>query len=181
MHLLSRFYFVVPLLCCLSLAACQKYSDTPGKSDPRLNGHYCNDPDAVNFNKGFPGIADNSVCIYPADVFAGNYSFVDSVYDGSQKLIKEQPLNLSFSALDHTHFTMSGFCAAGMPINFTTNRTLLASADSVVSSGQLLCRPTDTLSGTIFQALGDSTRIRFSLVVLSDTGVSYHQGTAFRQ
>lgn len=169
------------LFAMLQLMACQKYSDTIGPSDPRLNGHYCNDPDAVNFNKGFPGIADNSVCIYPSDVFAGTYTFVDSVYDGGQKLLQEVPLSLSFSAQNHTKFQMQGFCLGGAAINFTTNRTLLASVDSSVSSGQLLCRPADTLSGTIYQKLGDTTRVYVSLVVLSDTGVSYHQGTAFRQ
>ena len=172
---------LVNLLLLLALSACKKYQDEPGKSDPRLNRHYCNDPDAVNFNKDFPGIADNSVCIYPADVFAGNYSFVDSVYDGSQKLQIERPLVLKFVALNHTQFYMEGFCAGSSRQNFTTNRSLLAAADTTVGSGQLLCRSKDTLSGGIFQKLGDSTRIQFSLIVVSDTGVSYHQGTAYRQ
>lgn len=165
----------------MMLSSCEKYKDTPGETDPRLSRHYCNDPDAVNFNRDFPGIADNSVCTYPADVFAGNYSFVDSIYDGGQKLLKETPLVLSFTAIDHTKFYLTGFCAAGSQQYFTTNRSLLASADTTVGSGQLLCRQTDTLSGNIFQALGDSTKVRFSLVVVSDTAVTYHQGTAYRQ
>lgn len=163
------------------LSSCQKYKDTPGKTDPRLSRHYCNDPTAVNFNRDFPGIADNSVCVYPADVFAGNYAFVDSIFDGSQQLLRQIPMSLRFTAIDHSRFYITGFCPAGGQQNFTTSRSLLASADTTVGSGQILCRQTDTLSGNVFQTLGDTTKVQFSLVVVTDTGISYHQGTAYRQ
>lgn len=186
MRFFQRNFFKLALGCAgvlgvLLIASCQKYKDTPGKPDPRLNRHYCNDPDAVNFNRDFPGIADNSVCIYPADAFAGTYSFVDSITDGNNSVPKEVPLTLRFTAIDHTKFYISGLCPSGGQINFTTSRSLLASVDSIVASGQLLCRPTDTLSGNVFQSIGDTSKVRVSLIVVSDSGVNYHQGTAYRQ
>ncbi len=176
---------IVPLLALLLpalLGACKKYTDTPGKSDPRLSRPYCNDPEAVNFNRDFPGTADNSVCIYPADAFAGAFRYEDSIYDGSQKLLGVQSIDFSISASDRLHFQLNGFCPGGSSsIAFTANRSLRADADTNALNGQILCRPTDTVSGYLAMPMFDSTRIRFSLIVISDTGTVFHQGTAYRQ
>src|ERR1043165_5567011 len=59
--------------------SCKKWQDPAPKEDPRLTRHYCNDPSAVNYNWDFPGKPDNSVCFYPADLFAGTYMFYDTV------------------------------------------------------------------------------------------------------
>ena len=166
----------------LIVASCTKYTDDPGDSDPRLSRKYCNDPEAVNFNRDFPGTADNSVCFFPADVFKGQYAFTDSIYNGSNKLLAERPLVLNFSAENRTKISMLGFCGGGgTPITFTANRQLRAFADTIVLNGQLLCRPKDTVSGYLTQSPGDSIRLRFFLTVVSDTGTALHQGTAYRQ
>src|SRR5438132_180001 len=78
----------------LLLAACKKYVDEPGKSDPRLSRKYCNDPEAVNFNRDFPGTADNSVCFFPSDAFKGTYTFTDSIYIGKDTLKRALTLNI---------------------------------------------------------------------------------------
>src|SRR5262245_8926779 len=90
----------------LLLASCEKWEDTPGKSDPRLERKYCNDPEAVNYNRDFPGTADNSVCYYPSDAFSGRYSFIDSIYDEGNKLIKQESLVIDVTALTHNTFKM---------------------------------------------------------------------------
>ena len=41
----------------LVAASCSKYTDDPGETDPRLSRKYCNDPEAVNYNRDFPGTA----------------------------------------------------------------------------------------------------------------------------
>jgi hypothetical protein len=173
---------LLALLLLLSFGACKKYSDEPGKSDPRLTRSYCNDPEAVNFNRDFPGTANNAVCVFPAEAYEGNYRYDDSIYDGAFKLLRTQTINFSVSASDRLRFTLNGFCPAGpAPIAFTTSRTLRADADTTALIGQILCRPTDTVSGYLSMSPFDSTRISFNLTVVSDTGTVFHQGTAYRQ
>jgi hypothetical protein len=173
-------YLIGGIICVLISIGCQKYKDVPGQSDPRLSRKYCNDPSAVNFNFDFPGTADNSVCYYPADVFAGTYSFIDSVYTSANKVAFTIPLMLTVQAQSHGKFDLSGFCA-GNTLHFSVNRTLRATADSTILNGQQLCRAQDTLSGSLIRKLGDSTRLQVVLTVLSDTGATIHQGTAYKQ
>jgi hypothetical protein len=168
------------ILSVLLIGGCQKYEDVPGQYDPRLDRKYCNDPEAVNFNFDFPGTADNSVCYYPADVFAGTYSFIDSVYTSANKMAFSKQLTLAVQAQGHGKFDLSGFCS-GNTLHFTVNRTLKASADSTVPNGHTLCRVQDTVSGYLIRKLGDSTRLHVLLTVVSDTGATIHQGTAYKQ
>ena len=176
------------LLGCMSItmllsASCKKYTDEPGQSDTRLSRKYCNDPEAVNFNRDFPGTEDNSVCIFPADAFEGRYVFTDSLFNGAGKRITElSPVTLSFIAQSRVKLSVTGFCNDGTKaITLTANRVLRATADTTVLNGQLLCREKDTVSGYITQATTDSTRIQFFLTVASDTGTVFHRGTAYRQ
>ncbi len=182
-HLL-RITSLLALLCMLCggfwFASCKKYEDKPGQYDPRLSSKYCNDPAAVNYNYGFPGTADNSVCFYPADVYQGRYQFVDSVYSNNV-LVAEVPLVLQAIKQDETKFTLSGFCGSSSSLHFTANRALFAYADTVAGTGQILCRQQDTLSGTLTQTLSDSLRLHIYFTVASDTGSTTHQGTAYRQ
>ena len=170
-------YFLVAVI--LILASCKKWKDTPGNTSPLLNRPYCNDPTAVNYNWDFPGKPDNSVCFYPTDVFKGNFIYTDSIYDGAQNFIRSQVLNLVINSSSRSKMTIAGFCSSGN-LSFTATRQLRADADSVVGYGQLLCRPTDTITGNINRAsLTDP--IVFDLTVNTDTGVSYHRGSAVRQ
>lgn len=183
---ITRFFalkkiFLMSALPVLTLVSCQKYVDVPGQSDPRLSRKYCNDPEAVNYDLDFPGTADNSVCYYPADAFQGSYLFIDSVYNGLNALTRQWSLNLHFTGLTRTKLDISGFCPGGDLLHFTANRALLATGDTTILNGQMLCQIKDTISGTITRSLGDSSRLQFSLTVVSDTGVTTHRGTAYRQ
>jgi hypothetical protein len=160
--------------------ACKKYEDKPGQYDPRLSSKYCNDPAAVNYNYGFPGTPDNSICYYPADVFAGSYSFSDSIFEDGKR-IAVMPVTLHIAGHDQTKLDVTGFCASGDALRFTAGRNLFAYADTVVGDGQILCRPQDTVSGTLSRTFGDSLQLRIFLTVVSDTGTVTHQGTAYRQ
>lgn len=169
------------LIALLVFTSCEKYKDEPGQYDPRLARKYCNDPEAVNYNLDFPGTADNSVCYFPAEAFRGDYTFIDSVYSSPAKLSQQIPLTLHFTALSRTKMDISGFCPGSSVLHFTANRALRATGDSSILNGQPLCRPTDTISGTITRTLGDSTMLKISLNVVSDTGITTHRGTAYRQ
>src|ERR1043165_6289024 len=67
--------------------SCKKWQDPAPKEDPRLTRPYCNDPEAVNYNWDFPGKPDNSVCFYPSDLFAGTYTFWDTVTHVEKELL----------------------------------------------------------------------------------------------
>src|SRR5947208_3141374 len=104
-HTLIKKYAIIRPIVLMALgvlflisASCKKYTDQPGKSDPRLARKYCNDPSAVNYNRDFPGTEDNSICYYPTDVFKGQYTFTDSIYSGASVLVSQMPLILTASA-----------------------------------------------------------------------------------
>ena len=87
MSLKSIGFSVVVMLCLSSFLACTKWADTQKPSDPRLTQKYCNDPFAVNYNWGFPGLPDNSTCIFPSDLYVGTYLFHDSIYSIANVLV----------------------------------------------------------------------------------------------
>lgn len=152
---------------------------------------YCNDPEAVNYNWDFPGTADSSVCFYPRDVFAGTYKVEDSIYNGEYELATVQTLYITFYALSKSALRLTGLCGAGDSINLTASRFYKASIDStslilppddtVLLDGQIACRPVDTLLGYITKNQDDSTSLRITWTIFSDTGVNYHIGTGKRQ
>ncbi len=181
MRLFPALPFVV-LSVLLCTASCKKYEDDAGKSDPRLSRKYCNDPEAVNYNLDFPGTADNSICYYPAEAFRGSYSFTDTVYNGAGQIVRLDSVVLRLSAASRSKLIIMGFCAAGNDsLRFTANRQLRATADTKVLKGQFLCRTKDTVSGVLTRMLGDSSRMRIFLTVISDTGTTTHTGTAFKR
>jgi hypothetical protein len=171
----------LPVLLIVLMVSCKKYVDKPGATDPRLDRPYCNDPEAVNFNWDFPGKPDNSICVYPADVFVGNYDYYDSVYDANNVLVKEQTFALAITASSHFKIQVAGFCPTGA-ITFTAGRRLRADADSTVPGGQILCRDVDTLAGSFYkEQINAEVPILFNLTVTSDTGLNVHRGRAIRR
>ena len=166
----------------LSSSACQP-TDYNVAAPDTLNGRiYCNDPEAVNYNWGFPGRPDSSLCRYPSDFFSGSFSYVDSIYlaDGSFDSVgslRQYPLLLQ--GLNRRQFSLSGFCTGGS-LRLTADRYFNASLDTTTLYGQPFCRAQDTISGTVTRRLEDSTRLRIFFTVISDTGTSTHRGTAYR-
>lgn len=165
--------------------------DTP--NDEQFQSRYCNDPKAINFNIGFPGVADNSICIYPTQVFNGSFNLRDSVFNGEFQLDTVLEYIVSFQkGLDsnqqpsNSKLILKGFCPAGDELTLTADRYYKASVDStmLVDStllpGQVFCRTTDTISGTISKYADDSNKIRINLIIYSDTGINYHIGTGIK-
>lgn len=145
---------------------------------------YCNDPIAINYNLAFPGTPDNSICIYPTDVFGGSYSFKDSIYNGEFELDTVLDYTIVFNRTSQTQLNVLGFCPGGDTIEMTATRYYKAVADSTMIlpdstllPGQVFCRSLDTLSGSISKVDSDSTKIRINFTIASDTGVNYHIGT----
>lgn len=184
---------VLFILAFFTLASCKKYEDKAGIADDRFNKHYCNDPEAVNYNWDFPGQPDSTLCFYPADVFIfdSTYRLVDTIYYSQE--LKFARVDTVFFRLQRLDRKRLRFFAVGSNKVWCTNQSLPLTADryfkasvdslllpdSIKLSGYPYC-PNDTVSGLISTFQGDKSRIRLDFTVLSDTGsrITFHKGTA---
>lgn len=172
--------FSLLILITLFFTQCKKYKDPNPITDPRLTNHYCNIPSAINYNWNFPGIPDNSTCIYPAEIFNGNYFYRDSFYNSSETLVGKDSFDLFFNDIDSTKLEITGFCNA-QTIMAKANRFYKFQIDSNTSKGQLLCNPLDTIAGVGSTSFIGDTIIRLTYSVLTDTGFVYHTGIATKK
>jgi len=177
----------------LFFSSCEKWTDPNPDSDPRQDERrYCNDPEAVNYNWGFPGIADSTVCYYPADLFKGSYRFTDSIYsisDVFDSANSHKTYQIEIIPNGKTTLRIAGFCATKNLIFSADRISEIAYADSTYmlndttkAYGQPFCRTQDTLSGTITKSTLDSLShdLQIDWKVISDTGINYHRGTAIK-
>ena len=179
----KRIAILLLSLATLSAVSCKKWVDPAPTTDPRLNNPYCNDPEAVNYNWGFPGKPDNSLCFFPSDIFNGTYTFVDSVYQASTGFfILTQTQTLNVVKRSQNKLEVFGLCGTGS-LFITAHSNFIATIDTTVGDttifnrGQLLCRTQDTASGTITYNRIDSL-LHISITVVSDTGITTHTGKA---
>ncbi len=188
-----RYFISIGLLFALSLCvlfSCEKYKDTKAASDPRLTNPYCNDPTAVNYNWGFPGKPDSSVCFYPTDVFNGVYEVHDSVYLLASGLyIYADTFVMTIHKLTDTTMSVLGFCSnIGDSLLFKAGPLYVATLDTLIgdsittSQGQMFCSINDTVSGTLTKDRINDSLLYISFQVSSDTGVIVtHVGTAYKK
>ncbi len=182
------FLFILFMALVLFFGACQKWTDPPPKTDPRLDSPYCNDPAAVNYNWGFPGRPDDSVCYYPADMYKGTYVFKDSIYLSNNVFsytYNNADTFLYMYSLSKNKMGVVGFCPNGDTLYFTVDRGLHATVDTGLNLGigQMFCSIADTASGTIALDITDSSNRRYivNIIVASDTGTNFHRGFAIKQ
>ena len=175
-------YIIIGLL----FLGCAK-SDPFNKADgSQFVTHYCNDPIAINYNYGFPGTADNKVCIYPTDVFSGTFELKDSIYDADFNLDTILNYVVSFHRVSLTQLKLSGFCINGDTVRLTADKYYRAAVDSTMLhdssmiEGHVFCRAIDTLRGTINKYKDDSNKIKINFIIASDTGINYHIGTGIK-
>lgn len=172
------------LLLGISSFSCKPSDYSATAPDTLATRYYCNDPQAVNYNWGFPGRPDNTVCRYPTDFFNGTYGYTDSIYfpDGSfDSAGSVARYTLRLRAIDLQRFSLVGFCTGGDSLRLMASRFFRATIDTVVGPGQRFCRAQDTVSGTIVRTLEDTSRLNVFFTVVSDTGTTTHRGTAYRQ
>jgi hypothetical protein len=170
----------------LVLFSCAKYKDSKATADPRLTNPYCNDPNAVNYNWGFPGKPDNSVCFYPTDIFKGVYQYHDSIFLTSTGLfVRADTLTLMITKVNSTKFTIAGFCPSGATLSLTAGANYTATLDTAIGDtttairGQQLCGVADTVNGTLTKDRLNDSVMYINFLVASDTGVyTSHVGQA---
>ena len=184
-----RYFVFIILLFATSTAvllSCAKWKD-PAPKDLGLTNPYCNDSKAVNYNWGFPGRPDNSVCFYPNSLFVGTYMYYDSVYRDTLFVGADSTMiTISYpSAADPTHTKMdlTGIC--GLDIKLTALPGYQATVDTLIgdtttsTQGQYYCGAHDTLNGIISRSRIDSpTVLHMSFIVVTDSVSATHNGTA---
>ncbi len=166
---------VAILLATTLFVACKKYKDpTPPKIT--FTSEYCNIPAAVNYNWDFPGNVNNNICIYPADAFAGNYRFFDSVLDNASG---------AYFFIDSNNFTINKVtdstlvllhCNNTKAISARATKNIRFYTDSTSEKGQVFCTSTDTMNGSgRKQNLNDSL-ISYSYNVWKGAVLEQHKG-----
>ncbi len=181
MSKISYLLFILAIGAC-TIGACKKWKDPAPTTDPRLTNPYCNDPNAVNYNWGFPGKPDNSICFYPTDLFKGYYKFIDSVHLTSSNIfIRADSGYLNIAALSQYKIAVIGFCGGDSlkltAVGYTASIDSLLGDTTTTARGQRLCRLQDTASGTITDNRIDSL-LHITFQVISDTGRTTHYATA---
>ncbi len=166
----------------LVFISCKKWVDPAPTTDPRLTTHYCNDQNAVNYNWGFPGVPDNTICFYPTDLFKGSYNFTDSVrITASNYFTYARSGILNIYAISQTKILVIGFCGGDTlrltAVGYTAYVDSILGDSTTIGRGQKLCRIQDTASGSITNSRVD-TLLHITFDVISDTGRTTHTAIA---
>ncbi len=128
------------LLILISLVSCEKYKDPEPIDDPRLDTNFfCNDLDAVNYNWGFPGTPDESICIFPSDVLEGDYIVADSIYSSGDSFLSATTYpTVRLDILSKTYLSMKNYCPSDS-IRLLCDRYLIISSDTVAGHYYDVC------------------------------------------
>lgn len=161
------------------MLSCKRYKDPAPFTDPRIVNEYCNIPSAINYNWNFPGIPNDSTCIFPAEIYAGNYFFRDSIFNNAGTFLDQDSFPIVFAQLNDSNMTISGFCPGNL-LHATASRFLKFTIDTVIGNGQALCNADTIEGGGLKYGLSDSA-IKLVYQVNTDTGIYYHAGTAIKQ
>jgi len=185
MEIIKKGILFIGLFISVLSVSCNKSGDKKGQDiSDQLNSRYCNIPTAVNYNWGFPGIADNSICVFGTDFFVGNWMFVDTVRTSDSMSLVIDTLYWQFSVVsnDSTNslLDVKGWCNNNETFRIITDKYYSAITDTAFNSlgYQILCNANDTLFGTVKKDVFDTTKLIINLTNYSANGVSYHKGLA---
>lgn len=162
--------------------ACNKNNgQTKPDVDDQLNRPYCNDPIAINYNDSFPGVPDNSTCIYPEDKFIGSWQVTDSTFKMDSTFLSADSrtitiVSLGESSKDKLKINRWNTCAT--PLFITANKFGKANIDNLLSSdsGQVLC--IDTMVGYFQLTDTNESVMRISINAKSDISNYFHKAIA---
>ncbi|MFT4062714.1 MAG: hypothetical protein QM642_10210 [Edaphocola sp.] len=169
------------------VVACTKYKDPDASTGIEgLTNYYCNDSRAVNYNWGFPGIANDSVCVYPVDSFVGTWVLADTVTLDGSDTFEVVSRTLTITATEDstlTHLAIDGWCGSSYPFYALANKYSKAVTDTLANGAdvQYLCSTNDTIVGTLNKNTGVGTQMKMDFTVNGTSGISYHSGTATKQ
>jgi hypothetical protein len=164
----------------ITFFACKKYKDPVNPPLNNLTSKYCNNPKAINYNWGFPGSPDNSICIYPADLYAGSYIFYDSLLDASGLYLPFDTIAVTITKLNDSSISINGLCG-------TTNFTATAlknnrfNLDTTAQIGQIYCSGADTINGFATKWLWNDSNFKFTYLLINGVNIKEHKGYFIKQ
>jgi hypothetical protein len=161
-----------------NLIACKPYKD-PAPKDLGLTNPYCNNPFAVNFNWGFPGKPDNSVCIFPAQVFAGTYKLYDSITSNNAATIFNDSSTISLVRINDSTLTLSNHCAGNNYVVRAT-KTLQFYVDSSTMLGAPFCNG-DTIAGLARKLNINDSIVTYTYDLNNNGGIVKHKAILIKQ
>jgi hypothetical protein len=162
----------------INATACKPYKD-PAPKDLGLTNPYCNNPFAVNFNWGFPGKPDNTVCIFPAQVFAGNYKLYDSITSNNASTIFNDSALVSLAQLNDSTLTLSNHCVGNNYVVRAT-KTLQFYVDSTTLLGAPFCNG-DTIAGNARKLNIDDSIITYTYDLNNNGTTIKHKAILIKQ
>jgi hypothetical protein len=168
------------MLCTIFVIGCKKYQDPPPTVTDKLTTPYCNIPTAVNYNWGFPGIATNSVCIYPAQLFVGTYTFYDSVLNANAEFEIFDTTIVTINKLTDSTLSIAGLCPSNT-FSAKATKNFRFYLDSTNVFGQVFCTNADTINGSGIKQLFSDTNFKFSYNLINNAVVKEHKGTFVKQ
>jgi hypothetical protein len=173
--------FALTMVLAIVFWGCKKYTDPSPNPINNFTSHYCNNPKAVNYNWGFPGIEDNSICIFPADLFAGNYTYYDSILDVvNQIYIPYDTMDITINKLTDSTMTIVGQCAATQ-LTARATKNYRFSLDSTSDKGQTYCTINDTISGAGIKQQFNDTIFKYNYTISNNDIIQEHKGYLFKK
>jgi hypothetical protein len=165
--------------CTMALTGCKRADPAP--IDLGLTNPYCNNPTAVNYNWGFPGKPDNSICIFPAQIFVGTYLFKDSVLDNLGIYLPFDSSILTITKTNDSLVKINGQCKNSLQLNAKVNKNYRLILDSIQYNGQVFCNNTDTINGYIQKLNPFDSILTYNYNVINATTTIIHKGTLIKQ
>lgn len=163
------------LIAMVLISSCEKYEDS-SQNDWKVdeNQEYCNHPDAVNYNWGFPGVINDSICIFPNEVFEGQWYLTDTLFNDTLgvEAIRERFIDIQWVPEDSIEYKLrlSGWCDNEHELYLDANRFLLASVIDELEDypGQWDCDLTSSISGTIRKNNFDADTLYLQMIQQTD-------------
>lgn len=173
---------VVLLSLCLGWMACSKEDKKGDNLDDKLTNKYCNIPGAVNYNWGFPGKEDNSICFFATDYFVGTWTFYDTIILQDSTFIGTDSMQITFETIpgDTTYrkMNMLGWCGND-PILLDISKFYIGLSDTFRNSEgwQMTCNNTDSVKVELSKNILDTTIVNFHIRQYSNNELQFHNGT----
>lgn len=181
----SYFLYFFCSLIALGLLSCFKpeVQDVPPVN---IDRKYCNDPFAVNYNDSFPGIPDNSTCVYAYDVYLGAWVLYDSTFKEDSSFYQFKEMEIAFDIApseEKNEMNMSGFCEGSL-IHLKADKFGRAAALNHLKypdSAQVICGG-DSVMGFFNFKIETRDTLLFHLTEQKTSGLNlYHKGMAIRK
>jgi hypothetical protein len=170
------------MLYTIIIIGCVKYKDPTPITTDKLTTPYCNILTAVNYNWGFPGVPNNSICTYPADLFLGTYIFYDSVLNAVAEYVPFDSNIIEISKVSDSTILIKGLCGSNSStFSAKATKNYRFSLDSNTTLGQVFCSNNDTINGFGMKNFYNDSNFKFSYNLINNAIITEHKGTFKKQ